>query len=276
MAPRALASAAGAALRALHQRLISRLSSKDLVIFMQCLILAGGLATRMRPVTETIPKSLIPVGDEPFAFHQLRWLAKHGVTEVVYSIGYKGEMIREELGDGSRFGIKITYVDEGKELRGTGGAVRLAFEQGVLAEKFLITYGDSYLPIDFAEVWSAFLARPEAALMTVYCNDELFDASNVIFDAKTGKVVLYQKGLKQKPEGMRWIDYGLLAIRRDEVARGIPSGEKTDLSVLFHQLSLRGELSAYEIHDRFYEIGSFAGLADLKRHLGVPDEAPAN
>jgi NDP-sugar pyrophosphorylase family protein len=240
---------------------------------MQCLILAGGLATRMRPVTETIPKSLIPVGDEPFAFHQLRWLAAHGVTEIVYSIGYKGEMLRETLGDGSRFGLRIAYVDEGTELRGTGGAVRLAFDQGVLAEKFLVTYGDSYLPVDFEAVWSAFLTRTEAAMMTVYRNEELFDASNVIFDAAAEKVVLYEKGLKSKPEGMRWIDYGLLALRRDAVEQGIPPQQKIDLSVLLHRLSLQGDLAGYEIFDRFYEIGSFAGLADLQRHLGVSSDA---
>ena len=237
---------------------------------MQCLILAGGLATRMRPLTETFPKSLLEVAGEPFAFHQLKWLASHGVTEVVYSIGFKVEMIRQAVGDGARFGLRVSYVDEGHELRGTGGAVRLALESGVLNDRFLLTYGDSYLPIDFGQVWEAFVRADAPALMTVYRNEELFDASNVIYEA--GRVTLYEKGLKTKPPGMKWIDYGLSALKREEVAQGIPSldplkGEKLDLSVLFHQLSRSGKLMGYEVSSRFYEIGSFSGLEDLSVFL---------
>jgi len=94
----------------------------------QCLILAGGLATRLRPVTETVAKAVMPVAGRPFAEYQLEWLARAGVTDVVYAIGFHGDQIRAAVGDGSRFGIRVTYVDEGEILLGTGGAVRLAYD----------------------------------------------------------------------------------------------------------------------------------------------------
>src|SRR5580698_4019540 len=110
---------------------------------MQCLILAGGLATRMRPLTETIPKALIPAEGRPFIDHQLGWLASHGVTDVVLSVGYLGGALRDHVGDGAAFGLRVRVVDEGRELRGTAGAVRLALDEGALDERFLLTYGDS-------------------------------------------------------------------------------------------------------------------------------------
>ena len=184
-------------------------------------------------------------------------------------------MIREAIGSGEQFGLRVRYVDEGPELRGTGGALRLAFEQGALEETFLLTYGDSYLPIDFGEVWRTFRERNAPALMTVYRNEELFDASNVIFENQ--KVTLYEKGLQSKPPGMKWIDYGLSALRREEVEMGLPTiaelerrpkeTKKIDLAELFHRLSLQGKLHGYEVATRFYEIGSFSGLEDLQNYL---------
>src|ERR1700733_2234592 len=106
---------------------------------MQCVILAGGLATRMRPLTETIPKAMIPVGGAPFIDHQLTWLSRHGVDQVVLSIGYRGRLLAEHVGDGARFGLRVRVVDEGENLQGTAGALRLADEQGALAETFLLT-----------------------------------------------------------------------------------------------------------------------------------------
>lgn len=233
---------------------------------MQCLILAGGLATRMRPLTETIPKALIPVAGRPFVDHQLDWLAAHGVTRVVLSVGYLGEAIRAHVGDGARYGLAARVVDEGPNLRGTAGAVRLAFDEGVLDERFLLTYGDSFLPIDFAAVFRDFTASGAPALMTVYRNQGRWDTSNVIFDGRM--VTLYDKQRRTRlPEDFAFIDYGLSALTRQTVAEEIPAGVKADLSDLFHTLSLRGELAGYEAPERFYEIGSPAGLADFTEWL---------
>ena len=235
---------------------------------MQCLILAGGLATRMRPLTETIPKALIPITNVPFVDHQLRWMAGHGVTRVVLSVGYRGEMLRDHVGDGARFGLaEVRIVDEGTALRGTAGALRLALDQGVLDDAFLVTYGDSFLPIDFAPVWDAFLASGAPALMTVFHNAGRWDTSNVIY--RDGRVELYDKRRATRPAAeFQFIDYGLLAMKRSVIATRVPAprapDEKADLADLMQALSLAGELAGLEVRERFFEIGSPAGLEDFE------------
>ena len=227
---------------------------------MQCVILAGGLGTRMRPLTESCPKTLLPVGGRPFAYHQLHWLARQGVTEAVYSIGHKGHLIREYWASEQSPVPSIRYVDEGDHLRGTGGAIRLALEQGVLEDSFLVIYGDSFLPVEFPPIWQAFLSSGKPALMTVLRNDGRWDRSNVIYE--DGRVVLYDK---KANAAMRYIDYGLSAFRRD-LFENI-ADKVFDLSTLFHDLSLKGNLAGFEVHERFYEIGSPRGLNDLEEYL---------
>jgi NDP-sugar pyrophosphorylase family protein len=228
----------------------------------QCVILAGGLATRMRPLTTQIPKALIPVEGEPFVDHQLEWLARHGVDEVVLSIGYLGEMLRAHVGDGARHGLRVRYVDEGPNLRGTAGALRLALDEGALADSFLLTYGDSFLPVDFGDVFAAFQAAATPALMTVFRNEGRWDTSNVIFDGRM--VTLYDKLRRARPvEDFTFIDYGLLGLTRQAIADAVPAGAKADLAGLLFDLSVRGQLAGLEVHERFYEIGSPAGLEDF-------------
>src|ERR1700693_3124601 len=109
-------------------------------------ILAGGLATRLRPVTEAIPKSLIEVAGEPFIAHQLRLLRREGIRRVVICVGHLGDMIRAFVDDGARFGLDVAYSFDGSMLLGTGGALRQALP--LLEEPFYVLYGDSYLDID--------------------------------------------------------------------------------------------------------------------------------
>jgi NDP-sugar pyrophosphorylase family protein len=225
----------------------------------------------MRPLTETVPKSLLPVASVPFIDWQLRWLAAHGVTSVVLSIGQFGEMVEEHVGDGSRFGVPVRYVREGTDLRGTGGALRLALDEGVLETEFLVTYGDSYLRVDFDAVGKGFRESGKPALMTVFLNAAEWDSSNVVFDAEKRLVVLYDKRRALRPKSdYRYIDYGLTAYRRDTIERLIPSGKRHDLADVLHELSLAGELAGLEVFERYYEIGSPAGLADLERVLLTP------
>ena len=110
-------------------------------------ILAGGLATRLRPITEKIPKSLVDVAGEPFIVRQLDYLFRQRVRDVVLCIGYLGEMIEAVVGDGSRFGLRVSYSIDGPILLGTGGALRRAAP--LLGEAFFVLYGDSYLPVDY-------------------------------------------------------------------------------------------------------------------------------
>ncbi len=225
---------------------------------MQCVILAGGLGTRMRPLTETCPKTLLPAGGRPFAFHQLHWLAEQGITEVIYSIGHHGDMIRRYWAEEPSPVPSVRYVDEGERLLGTAGALRLARDRGVLDESFFVIYGDSFLPVEFAPVWRAFQASGQPALMTVLRNEGRWDRSNVIY--QPGRVMLYDKAAAP---GMQFIDYGLSCFRRDL----FDDLTHSDLALLFHDLSRQGRLAGFQVHERFYEIGSPAGLRDFEQYL---------
>ena len=226
---------------------------------MQCVILAGGLGTRMRPLTETCPKTLLPVCGRPFAYHQLHWLAAQGIDDVIYCIGHQGDRIRRYWESEPSPVRSIRYVDEGEQLRGTGGALQLAGVQGVLDESFLVIYGDSFLPVEFAPIWRAFHASGRPALMTVLRNQGRWDRSNVVYE--NGRLLLYDK---QTDPRMQHIDYGLSALRR-ELFDNRP--EVFDLALLLHDLSLQGELAGFEVEQRFYEIGSPEGLLDLEQYL---------
>ncbi len=220
-------------------------------------ILAGGLATRLRPVTEQIPKALVEINGEPFLAHQLRLLAARGVTRAVLCVGYRGEMVRDFAGDGARFGVELAYSFDGPELLGTAGAVRNALP--LLGEAFFVLYGDSYLPCDYAAVAQAFAACGKAALMTVYRNDGRWDASNVEFDG--ARILAYDK-LARTP-CMRHIDYGLGAFRRE----AFESTTAADLAGVYAELLARGDLAAFEAARRFYEAGSFEGIRELSSML---------
>jgi NDP-sugar pyrophosphorylase family protein len=232
---------------------------------MQCVILAGGLGTRMWPDAGTVPKTLLPVAGRPFADWQLEWLAGSGVDSVVYCIGFLGEQVRDHVADGSAFGLHVDFVDEGQELRGTAGALRLALDRGVLEDRFLVLYGDSWLQVDPAEVFATARESGLPALMTVYRNDGRFDSSNVEY--AEGRVIRYEKGLEATPPTMRWIDYGLSAFSRDLIAARVPADEVADLAPLCTALAAEGRLAGYLVSERFYEIGSPSGLAEAEALL---------
>jgi NDP-sugar pyrophosphorylase family protein len=234
-------------------------------VTLQCVVLAGGLGTRMRPATDAMPKALIPVLGRAFADWQLELLAAQGVERVAYSIGYRGDMLRAHVGDGSRFGLKVSWVDEGTTLLGTAGALRRALDEGALDEVFFVLNGDSYLQIAMAEVERAWRDSAQPALMTVLRNEGRWDASNAIYS--DGRVVLYDKSLPAEQPEMLWIDYGLSVLTRDVIARRIEAGSVADLADVMRDLSREGLLAGFEVHQRFYEAGSPAGLRDLEAYL---------
>ena len=223
-------------------------------------ILAGGLATRLRPLTETIPKSLVEINGEPFLWHQLRLLRANGIESVVLCLGYLGEMVRESVGDGAAFGLHIEYSFDGPVLLGTAGALKRALP--LLGSGFFVLYGDSYLPCDWAAVGRTFSESGKTGLMTVFRNHDRWDTSNVEFEG--GRIVAYNK--KLRTPRMQYIDYGLGVLRPAAFDR-VPAGEAADLAALYQQLLGEGELAAYEVPDRFYEIGSFDGIQELARYL---------
>lgn len=198
----------------------------------------------------------------------MEWLARNGVRDIVYLIGYRGDQIAAALGDGAAFGLSIRYADEGERRLGTAGAIRHAIDLGMLASGFFVLYGNSFLPIDIAPVWRA-SSEGRWPLMTVIRNANRWDRSNACFEH--GRVRLYDKRVADPiAAGMEFIDYGLSVYPRDEIARLVPAQVPWDLSDVAHELSREGKLRGHEVFEQFYEIGSPAGLADLEALLAQP------
>jgi NDP-sugar pyrophosphorylase family protein len=223
-------------------------------------LLAGGLATRLRPLTEKVPKVLIPVAGQPFLAHQLRLLRDQGIRRVVLCLGHLGEMVVKEFGDGRDWGIQLDYSFDGPKLLGTGGALRQALPK--LGEEFFVLYGDSYLTVPFAPIAECFHRSGQRGLMTVYRNEGLYDTSNVVF--RDGRIAIYDKKVRL-PE-MLHIDYGLSLFKASVFAER-PADQVFDLADVMRQLVAQSDLAGYEVPERFYEIGSPAGLAELEALL---------
>ncbi len=222
-------------------------------------ILAGGLATRLRPITEKIPKSLVPVAGRPFLAHQLEMLHTRGIRHVVLCIGYLGEMIQQDFGN-EAFGIKLDYSFDGLKLLGTGGAIKRALPK--LGPEFFILYGDSYLPLEYRPVADAFHRSGKLGLMTVYHNQGKYDTSNVVY--KSGEIVVYDK--KAHLPEMHHIDYGL-SLFKASVFDAYAADQVFDLAEVMGRLVREKQLAGYEVPERFYEMGSPAGLAELETLL---------
>jgi NDP-sugar pyrophosphorylase family protein len=220
-------------------------------------ILAGGLGTRLGSTVRDTPKPLLKVGGEPFLFHQLRLLARYRARRAVICVGYLGERIEQEIGH-ERFGIEITYSDDGPSPIGTLGAVRKAAD--TLGPRFLVLYADTYLRIDYGAAVAGWEASGLPAMMTVLRNDGQWDRSNATFD---GERVVYDKSAPT-PD-MSWIDYGLGGLRAD--ALRLVGEEVDDLAALYGELSRRGALFGYAADERFYEIGTPAALAETDAFL---------
>lgn len=231
---------------------------------MQCLILAGGLGTRISDKYPELPKHLVPVLGRPFAEHQLRRLVLGGVRRVVYSLGYRADQIHDFVKDGKRFGLEdVQWVYDGVQPLGTGGAVKRA--ASYLDERFVVIYGDSYLPVDILPIWKAFEGSGCPALMTVLHNKDRWGASNACFMEE--RVTLYRKGerLPLDPE-LEYIDYGISAHKKSAVLAALPEGP-CPLEGYYETLSRSGRLAGYEVRERFYEVGSHQGIAELEEYL---------
>ena len=224
---------------------------------MQAVILAGGLGARLKPVTDEIPKAMIPIRGKPFLEHQIGLLKRNGVSDIVLCLGYLGEKIKDHFGDGAKFGVKISYSEEGKKLMGTAGALKKA--EAMLDDAFFVTYGDAYLLIDYRGVMEYFQKTDKLGLMVVYKNYDKYDRSNVVVE--DGMVKIYDK--KKKHPNMVYIDFGVSALRKKALGL-IRSGEVMDLEGLYQQLIRRRELRAFETDQRFFEVGSPEGLREFE------------
>lgn len=225
-------------------------------------ILAGGLATRLHPVTQEIPKSLIKIAGKPFIIHQIELLCRNGIDHIVLCLGYLGDMVQAALGDGRVLDVHIDYMFDGPTLLGTGGALKKALP--LLGEVFFVLYGDSYLDVDYEAVRNAFEGSRKLGLMTVYHNEGRWDRSNVFFSH--GQIISYDK--RQPAPEMQHIDYGLGVFCKEAFAE-FPDGENFDLAQVYQSLSALNQLAGYEVTQRFYEIGSPEGLAETKMYLSA-------
>ena len=229
-------------------------------------ILAGGLATRLRPMTHTIPKALIDINGEPFINHQLRLLKKQGFSEVVLCVGYLGEEIEKIIGNGHAFGLNIQYSYDSQEkdkLFGTAGALKKALPiLNSLHDAFFIMYGDSYLPCDYESIQNKFIKDDKLGLMTIFNNQGKWDSSNVEYDGEN--IIVYDK--KNKNPQMQYIDYGIGVIQ-SKVLDSVPENTAYDLADVYKTLVSNKQLSAFEVKERFYEIGSWSGIEETKEFL---------
>ena len=223
-------------------------------------LLAGGLATRLKPVTETIPKSMIEVAGKPFIGHQFLLIKNNGISNVIICAGKFGEMIQEFTEKNNSFDLNIKYSFDGSKLLGTGGALKKALEY--TGEVFFVMYGDSYLTADFVEVGNYFQSSGANGLMTVYRNDNKFDKSNVEFE--DGKIIRYDK--KATDDKLKFIDYGL-GIFKKRAFDDFNEQEIFDLETVYQSLLKKNELAGFEVKERFYEIGSFKGLEETGKFL---------
>jgi len=227
---------------------------------MQVLISCGGLATRLRPLTKKIPKSMVEIEGKPFLEHQLNLLKKNGLKDIVLSIGFKGNQIRKYFATGKKFGVKIKYNPDGKKLLGTGGAIKKA--EKLLNDAFLVIYGDSYLPFDFQKAINYFNRFQKLGLMTVFKNANRYEPSNV--EVQGNLVKSYSK--KRKTKKMLYIDYGV-SIFKKEVLKNFPADTAFDLSLIHKDLIKKKQLLAFPVKQRFYQIGSFDGLEEFRQYL---------
>lgn len=223
-------------------------------------VLAGGLGTRLGPLTRALPKCLVDVNGEPFAVHQLRLLRSRGVSRVTFCVGHFGSAVAAAVGDGSSIGLEVDYAFDGPRLLGTAGAVKRCLH--ALPESFFVIYGDSYLPCDFGRVHTAFVEASKPALMTVFRNERMWDASNVEYVG--GRILAYDKA--RPTDRMSYIDYGLGVFHR-RAFELVPEDESYDLSRLYETLLGREQLASIEVRERFYEVGSPSGLDETRSYL---------
>jgi len=221
-------------------------------------ILAGGLATRIKPISDSIPKSLIVINKKPFLEWQLQLLEKNKCKLVVICVSHKSEMIKNFIQNRAKSNLNIYLSFDGTKQLGTGGALVKAKE--LLGTAFMVLYGDSYLPVNYEKISNHFVESNKLGLLTIMKNELNLEPSNVVY--KNGYVQKYDKNIFS--EAMHYIDFGLSAFKL-EAFDGYPVNETMDLSLIHSGLATRHELLGYKVNRRYFEVGSFQGIQDFQK-----------
>ena len=237
---------------------------------MQAVILAGGLGTRLRPLTEKMPKPMIPVHGRPFLEYELILLKNHGIDDFILSVGYLAEQIENYFGDGKKHGVSIRYCHDGSNLLGPAGALKKA--TSVLDDYFFVTYGDAYLRLDYQRVMADFLRSDKLGLMVVYENRNKYGKSDVM--VKDGYVVSYDKKGLGKKVAMTWINFGVSALRKNSL-KFIPEDVQCGEEEFYGKLIEQRELLAYSTKERFYEIGNPGSLREFEEFISSENAFPS-
>ena len=227
------------------------------------LILAGGLARRISPLSDTTPKSLININEKPFIFYQLEDLSRQGIKKVILCVGHLSNQIKDAVGDGKKFGLKICYSEDGREQLGTGGSINKALP--LAGNHFMVLYGDSFVSLNYKKIIKEYFHHNKPTLMTIYRNKDLYDKSNV--SILNNNLIEYNK--KNPKKTMSLVDYGLSVISRESFKRY--AKDQFDLSDYYEYQSENSNLVGYEVFERFYEIGSLEGIRETKKYFKERD-----
>ena len=221
----------------------------------EAIILSGGKGTRVRKYTKKIPKCLIKINDKPFIYYQLKYLKKNNIKNVIVSVNYLGEQIKSYLKKNIDF-INTKIVNDGKSPLGTAGAIIKSLQY--LKKNFFIIYGDSYLNFNLKKL----VKKKNLATMAIFRNNNKYDKSNIELQ-KLKKILYFRKISKKK---LFYIDYGVSYVNK-RIFKGIKKNTKIDLAILFEKISQNNMLKGFEVKKRFYEIGSYNGIRDIKKYL---------
>jgi NDP-sugar pyrophosphorylase family protein len=227
-------------------------------------ILCGGQATRLGALTKHLPKSLIPIHGKPFIDWQLELIRNQGAREVVLCTGHLDQALREYVGNGSRYNLRISYSHENKPL-GTAGALRQAIP--LLPPAFFVTYGDSYLEYPWSRIFKDFERSQTNSHLSIYPNRGQWDNSNI--QVSKGQLLYFSS--PTSADACEYIDYGLSILTRAAVSAFPSHG---DLKDELQRMSTDGQISFTIVDKRFFEIGSKQGIADLTKHLPQPMHGP--
>lgn len=224
----------------------------------QAVILAGGLGTRMRPLTYRLPKPMLPVLHRPFLEYQIELLAANGIKRFLLLVSYLGKSIEDRFGKGGS-GLEIAYSYEASPL-GTGGALKNA--EPLLDEDFLVINGDTLLDIEYAALADRFRSRTAMAMIVAHRNQSKKVASNLAIDAAD----VVQEYEKRLPTG-DYVDAGVVALRK-LVLKMIPAAQKCSFEQeVFPKLISKGQMLAWRTGQPFFDIGTPEGLESLETHL---------